>query len=622
MLASTQNQFFFELAEAIRYELGELGVRSSISTEGFPEPRLGTATILLPPHEYYALEGHATPPDSVTFGRTILICCEQPESSHFSQNLQFARGAAAVFDINRRSVRAFRGEGVSAEHLRIGYTKHWDHYDVANNRDRPIDVAFMGAYTRRRGRILGGLADALWRYNCELHLSDNSTPNTARSASFLADEDKWTLLTRAKTLLNVHQGDEPYFEWLRVVEAMHAGCVVVSEASTDYAPLEPGEHLIVGRPESLGFITQSVLDDPSSMDATRTSAYEFLRDQLPMRAGIARLAEAVERAARLSVDGRGTNPRRPVNPQYLPNLDDPPPPSATGSQDASELRRALKDTQLQLMDLKRDIARINQMLRDGRPPTVRIDAATSAYVGSDRPRVSILTPLYNHAEHIAGALDSALNGWFRDLEFVIVDDGSTDRSRDAVREWMARHDDVPAVIISHPVNRGLPSARNTCLDFARGEFSLILDADNELLPRCLERLLNALDHRPQASFAYGILIAFDTRGPSYLLSAFDWEPRRLRRENYIDALALIRTRALHEIGGFKTDRRLYGVEDWDLWATMADAGHEGVFVREMVARYRVSPTSMLSLTNLSPKTMYAAMIEHHPDLMRGVKPPL
>jgi glycosyltransferase involved in cell wall biosynthesis len=277
---------------------------------------------------------------------------------------------------------------------------------------------------------------------------------------------------------------------------------------------------------------------------------------------------------------------------------------------------------LQLMELRRDIASVSETVRTGRLPTTRFEAATSAYSAWRQPRVSILTPLYNHADHVSAALDSVLTNRFRDLEIVIVNDGSTDDSLVAVKRWMAKHDDVSAAVISHTVNRGLPRARNTCLDFARGELSLVLDADNELLPHCLGRLLNAIEHRPQAAFAYGILKAFDLGGPSHLISQFEWDPPRLRRENYIDALALIRTAALRGIAGFATDRRLYGVEDWDLWATMADAGHSGVFVREIVGRYRVSATSMLSITNISPTAMYAAMVERHPELMSGVEPPL
>ncbi|MDQ6807699.1 MAG: glycosyltransferase family 2 protein [Actinomycetota bacterium] len=619
VLAPTQNQFFFELAAAIRYELEACGVPTSLSTQGFPEPRAGRAYILLPPHEYYALEGYASPPDAATFNRTILICCEQPETVHFDQNLAFGRGAAAVFDINQRSVRVFRHRGLSAEHLRIGYTPYWDRFD--DQLPRPVDIAFLGAYTARRAAVLGGSADLMGRYQCELHLSDNSQPNSAQSLSFLADERKWGLLSRAKTLLNIHQGGEPYFEWLRVIEAIHAGCVVISEASSDYRPLVPGEHLVMGRQQALGFLAEEMLEDPASLSDMRRAAHALLREQLPMRQSVERLAEAVHRAGSRPVAGRATNPRLPAAPELRPNLVIAP-PAATADPDASAVRRALKETQLQLMDLRRGLARLSEFVGTGNAPQTRIDLRTSSFRGRPYPRISVLIPLYNHADHIESALDSIAGNRFKDLEIIVVNDGSTDDSLSAARRWMRHHDHVAGAVISHTVNRGLPHARNTALDFARGELVLIFDADNLLLPQCLQRLINTLDSRPQASFAYGILSGFDAHGPRQLLSQFEWEPTRLRRENYVDALALIKISVLRAVGGFKTDRRLYGVEDWDMWATMADHGYGGVLVPEIVARYRVSPSSMLSVTSLSPTIMYATMIERHPELMRGVEPPL
>lgn len=616
VLAPNQNHFFFELAAALRYELEGLGVATSLSTTGFPELHAGRAYILLPPHEYYVLEGYAAPPAPATVARTILICAEQPGTVHFEQNRGFARDAAAVFDINVRSVRAFTRHGIPAQHLRLGYTPFWDRFDP--DRERPVDVGFLGAYTERRAKLLGSYATALSRRRSELHFSDNTAPNSSTSIPYLADERKWALLERTKVLLNLHQGEEPYFEWLRVIEAMHAGCVVISERSSHYAPLDPGTHLLMGRPASLALLADHLIDDPAWLAAMRLAAYTCLRERLPMRDSVTQLAAAIERAADRSVAGRATHPERHRDRAEAASA----PAGETAPSDGSAVRRTLKEAQLQLMEIRRELTGLRHELRTGGTPVTRMDATTSTYRAWPRPRVSILIPLYNHAEHIGAALDSITGGAFNDFELLVVNDGSTDRSREVTLQWLSDHDHLAAAVISHPVNRGLPAARNTAIDFARGDSALVLDADNELLPHCLGRLVNALDGHPDAAFAYGILSAFDVIGSRHLLSQYPWEPARLRHTNYIDALALIRLPVLREIGGFTTDRRLYGVEDWDLWATMADGGHSGVFCPEILARYRVSATSMLSLTNVSHTTMYAAMIEHHPQLMAGLVPPV
>ena len=103
-------------------------------------------------------------------------------------------------------------------------------------------------------------------YNCCLLFSDNSQPNAGGSSTFVAD-GKWDLLTRAKIVLNIHQGDEPYFEWLRALDAIHAGAVVVTEHSGGIAPLVAGEHLLAAAPESLPFVLDAALRDPKAWRA-------------------------------------------------------------------------------------------------------------------------------------------------------------------------------------------------------------------------------------------------------------------------------------------------------------------------------------------------------------------
>jgi hypothetical protein len=127
-------------------------------------------------------------------------------------------------------------------------------------------------------------------------------------------------------------------------------------------------------------------------------------------------------------------------------------------------------------------------------------------------------------------------------------------------------------------------------------------------------------------FAYPILETFGAvdefvaGGGTPLVSQFGWEPLRLRSCNYIDALALIRTEKLRELGGYTTDLRCHGWEDYDLWCTVAERGWRGLQVPQILARYRTSPTSMLSFTNSSRTTAALTIIERHPRLMGSQGP--
>jgi hypothetical protein len=605
VLAPGQNRFF-DTAEVLCDELRELGVTASVNVDGFPDPHPERVYALLAPHEHFA-PAHPAPVSDDVWRRTILISTEQPETGHFRENVALAAHAGAVLDINRRSVAAYAQGGVQAEHLQLGYTPRWDHLGRAGGRD--LDVLFLGGSSPRREWHLASYAGPLSRRRCHLGLSGEGA--------------KVEALLRAKVLLNLHQGVEPYFEWLHALEAIHCGCAVVSEASSDYAPLVAGEHVLFGRIETLAALADELLSDGDRCSGQQAAAYEFIRQELPLSRSVERLATIAEQVSRAPVPAsrpmaasadREPPAAEPVRPQPLGSTSDP---------DSSLLLRALKDVRLEVMDLRRLQLRTLATDEHGSaPPVVRQVAVTAGHRARPHPKVSVVTALYNQSEHVIEALNSLEDSRFRDFEAIVVDDGSTDDSGETVRRWMAAHDRTSVQLLNHPLNRGLPSSRNAAIDFARGRYLLILDSDNQLYPNCLERLVEALEADPEAAFAYGILQRFGPTGPIGLVSHLGWEPDRLRTGNYIDAFALLRASTVREIGGYTTDRRLYGWEDYDLWCALAERGDRPVHVPEIVGRYRVSPTSMIALTNISTTAAYAALIERHPNLFEGAVPPL
>ena len=620
-----QNWFFRELVATLRDELALLGIQSVRSDNGFPEPRSNLVYVIIPPHEFVALEGSdALGTDPAVLDRTIFVCAEQPLSVHFAPNVELSRRAGAVFDINAEAVRQFRLRGVLAEQLALGYTRRWDHYVPDGERD--IDVLFMGCSTQRRTRYLASYARQLSRLTCHFQLSDNAVPNYEHSASFLTT-DKWELLARSKLLINLHQAEEPYFEWLRALDAIHCGCVLLSEHSTGYAPFEPGRHFFSASPESIGLLAEGLVANEELRSETASSAYDLIRERRPMSRAVGRLVAVASRLAERPVPARA-----PVRPTIRPVVRRPDSPRAvTLDPDASMIRRALKDSRLDALELRRSLANVNATVESPTrkpPPRVRRVAASSAWIGGAAPRVSVVTALYNHAAEIVEGLDSVARSSYSGYEIVVVNDGSTDGSGAAVTDWIGSHDHVACLLLQHPVNQGLGAARNTAIEFARGEYCFVLDADNEIYPRCLETLVARLDADPAAAFAYPILEVFQhvevyaaTDG-DHLLSRFAWDPAWLRGRNFIDALALIRTSVLRDLGGYAMDRRLYGLEDYDLWCRIADRGLGGSHVAQVLARYRASPSSMLSLAGISLTSAYTALAERSPSLMAGLIPPM
>jgi hypothetical protein len=641
VLAKGQNGFFFELAEAIADEIRSAGHRASISVEGFPAPREDLVYLLVPPHEYYRLEGILVEPPPEILARTIFVCAEQPGTSFFDDDVFLAPRAAAVFDINLRSIEEFRRRGVTnVRHLPLGWTPTWSPVTFepgqpVGNLDRAIDVLHMGIYSAKRGRALGAAAKHLVRWESHLVVADDSKANSEQRANFVMNEAKWDMLRQSRVLLNVHVADRPYFEWLRVVQAIGAGCAVVSEHSAGYAPLVPGEHLLFGHAEALGLLTQQLLDEEDQRWELARDAWLFLRDELPFSRSVAGLIEAGQEIAAtpLPADRRtATFARRAIERPQAASLEpgiviqaETPEryPSDVTGPDASRIRAGIKDLRLELMGLRREQARRDLVEASGgvEPPRVEEVRTTRAYAAA-RPRVSVVTALYNYERHIAAAMDSAAESRGIDVELIVVDDGSTDGSSAAVQAWCDRSEDVPARLLRHPVNQGLGAARNTAIDFARGDYVFVLDADNEVFDKGISRLVQVLDDHPDAEFAYGMLEVFDQDGPVGLQSAFPWEPDRFKTGNFIDAMALVRRRWLIEHGGYTTDRRLHGWEDFDLWCRVAEQGRYGIQLPSIVARYRSTRHSMLTLTDISSTQAVSILIERHPQVMEGVTPPL
>ena len=103
------------------------------------------------------------------------------------------------------------------------------------------------------------------------------------------------------------------------------------------------------------------------------------------------------------------------------------------------------------------------------------------------PQVSVVIPTYNRAHILGRAIDSVLQQTHRDLELIIVDDGSSDGTAALVRGI-----EDPRVRYVHQQNRGVSAARNRGIAEARAEWLAFLDSDDEWLPQKLERQFSAL----------------------------------------------------------------------------------------------------------------------------------
>jgi hypothetical protein len=92
-------------------------------------------------------------------------------------------------------------------------------------------------------------------------------------------------------------------------------------------------------------------------------------------------------------------------------------------------------------------------------------------------------------------------------------------------------------------------------------------------------------------------------------SYLGWDARRLRYGNFIDTMVMMRRSALLEVGGYVSDSRLDGWEDFALWCAFADRGWDGVRIPEIVARHRRALHSMISVTNIDSGAAWSLLLD-------------
>jgi len=186
---------------------------------------------------------------------------------------------------------------------------------------------------------------------------------------------------------------------------------------------------------------------------------------------------------------------------------------------------------------------------------------------NQRPTVSVIIPCYNAELFVREAIDSVLNQSYANIEIIVVDDGSTDASRDVVNTYGSR------VRYQFQQNAGAPAARNAGIRSARGEFLQFLDADDRILPAKIEKQLECFTEDSSLGVVYGPYYKMDTTGKHFDLveggaGSGDIFHNLLSWQYFIATHScLIRTEAVRNVGYFDTS--LKSTEDWDLWIRLA-----------------------------------------------------
>jgi glycosyltransferase involved in cell wall biosynthesis len=193
---------------------------------------------------------------------------------------------------------------------------------------------------------------------------------------------------------------------------------------------------------------------------------------------------------------------------------------------------------------------------------------------------------------VCDAIQSVLDQTFADWEVIVVDDGSSDNTRQVI----ARYTDLRIHYI-YQDNKGLPGARNTGIRNAQGQYIAFLDSDDLFLPNKLSAQAAALDARPALGLVGGGYFEVD-RQLRVLRELRPWEKQpTLRFADWVMACPfcpsapLVRREWLDKAGLF--DENMRYIEDWDLWLRMSHLGCQMDWLKEPVCSYRIHGGNMV-----------------------------
>lgn len=208
------------------------------------------------------------------------------------------------------------------------------------------------------------------------------------------------------------------------------------------------------------------------------------------------------------------------------------------------------------------------------------------------PRVTVVMATFNDGKYLYDSISSVLRQSYRNLELIIVDDGSTDTTAQVISHFSTIDDRLIALQL--PYNSGRPAVpRNVGLRHARGELIAFLDADDVWRKHKLRRQVYVFEQLREASIVHsGMWVGRyfrDVKGLRhlYLNRRRIVSASSLRSGNLvIFSSAVVKTDVLRALGGFDEDPRLRAVEDRDLWIRAADAGCRFVYIEEVHGLYR------------------------------------
>jgi len=227
--------------------------------------------------------------------------------------------------------------------------------------------------------------------------------------------------------------------------------------------------------------------------------------------------------------------------------------------------------------------------------------------------VTIIISTYNSSDFIIETLNSVFNQTYINIELIITDDSSEDKTIEICRGWLTKHSErfTETLLISHELNTGVPGNANRGLKAANGEWIKFLGADDTLKPDCIESNMRWIEDNPEVKVLFSSIevysdnfdknnLLYKTPGNDVYFETSILNPKRDAWSQYKMLLLcdrihfspslFIHRKTLLNAGGF--DERFRYLEDYPLWLNLTRNGHKLHFMNKVTVNYRRHSTAI------------------------------
>jgi glycosyltransferase involved in cell wall biosynthesis len=212
-----------------------------------------------------------------------------------------------------------------------------------------------------------------------------------------------------------------------------------------------------------------------------------------------------------------------------------------------------------------------------------------------QPLVSIIIPAYNAEKYIKRSIDSALQQTYKNIEIIVVDDGSTDDTAEIVKSYSESR-----ILYRYQRNQGASAARNNGIAISRGVYITFLDTDDSYLPEKVEKSVNFFNQNPDYSIVYCNVLHFFSQNPGkfYRLKYTGYAGdvlERLLKNSFININSIMISRELFEKNGITFTEKRYYPEDYELYLRLALLGHRFGYINSDLVIVEIRPDSVTSM---------------------------